>query len=643
MRSILSVYACPVAVVCALGIAQPGIARPVKLSSLNRQVSAEVTTDAEGHVALSVTRGGVPVLLESPIGIVVDGVDLGADATVNRFSNAMVHQRFDWNGLKSKVNYNANEETLRIETEAGEWKLQVQASDSGVAYRCIVPGAGAQHVDGESTVLAISGNADLWVMTDTGNYEGTFQKTWADSVPTERKDNNGNAHPVTLGMPLTFRLGDGTYGAITEAGVLGYTGATLQSLGDSRFGIVYEDDAGGLDIDGEIVTPWRVIMTGPTLNDLVNSDMVAALAPAPDPALFPKGAKTDWIEPGRCGWQWWAFGSDGTNWDRQKHLVDGFAALGLEYYLVDDGWEQPHRGWFDDSGSPWPRMKELVDYAAERGVKILVWRAWREYKDWHHPGLETHEKREAFFAKCAEVGVAGAKIDFMDAESHDILDFYEDCLRVAAKHKVLVNFHGAYKPTGEARTWPNEISREGIRGLEQKNLSPDHYATLPFTRYLAGAGDFTPVTMQTRFLHGTTFAMQLASAVVFNSPMLCYADDPYEYLNSKVSDWLREIPATWDETRVLEPSAIGELAVFAKRKGKTWWVGVLNGGDAKRVEIDFSFLKGRSGYTIETVSDVMGLKPTLQIGAAAKLDTSKPYAIKLEAGGGFVGRIEAGE
>jgi alpha-glucosidase len=236
--------------------------------------------------------------------------------------------------------------------------------------------------------------------------------------------------------------------------------------------------------------------------------------------------------------------------------------------------------------------------------------------------------------------VKGAKIDFMDSESHERLAFYEDCLRTAAKYKVMVNFHGANKPAGEARTWPNEMTREGIRGLEYNKwstLPPGHYASLPFTRYLAGHGDFTPTTFQAKFQKGTTVAQQLACAVVTTSPILCWADKPDVYLASPVVDVLRDMPAVWDETRVLPGSQIGEVAILVRRSGKEWYVGVVNGPTARTCTLDFSFL-GRGKWKTDCFADAPGDGSQFAIERSVEVSDST-RTISLSPGGGFVARF----
>jgi alpha-glucosidase len=204
----------------------------------------------------------------------------------------------------------------------------------------------------------------------------------------------------------------------------------------------------------------------------------------------------------------------------------------------------------------------------------------------------------------------------------------------------MVNFHGANKPAGEARTWPNEMTREGIRGLEYNKWSVnprEHYATLPFTRMLAGHGDFTPTTLNAKFLKGTTVAQQLACAVVFSTPFLCWAENPDLYLASPAVDVIRAMPVLWDESRVLSPSAIGELAIFARRSGNEWWVGVVNGGGQTNIELPMDFL-GAGTWSAVRYAD--GAQPTdFAITRDVAVTAKSPHKVDLAPGGGLLLRL----
>jgi alpha-glucosidase len=272
----------------------------------------------------------------------------------------------------------------------------------------------------------------------------------------------------------------------------------------------------------------------------------------------------------------------------------------------------------------------LVAYSRERGVGLFFWRHSRE--------LRTPEARDAFFKKLSRLGVVGAKIDFFDHEHKELIDLYEVLLREAAQYKILVNFHGANKPAGESRTFPNELIREGVRGMESSRLQAraKHNATLPFTRYLAGHGDYTPVHFGAR-RGDTTWAHQVATAAIFNEPLLTYGAHPTNLLNHPALPMIRSIPAVWDETIVLPDSEIGGLAAFARRDGQTWFLAVINGPVSRNLKVPLSFL-GPGDYKTLIVGDQKNDPAAVEISAATHR-RGDSLTVELREGGGWIARF----
>jgi alpha-glucosidase len=371
-------------------------------------------------------------------------------------------------------------------------------------------------------------------------------------------------------------------------------------------------------ITGTITTPWRVIMAAADLNALVNCGIVNHVAPPADPKLFPRAAHTDWIKPGRAVWKYLDGGGE-NNLATMKEFSKLAADLGFEYHVVEGFWQR------------WPEtdLKDLVDYSRQRGVGIILWKHSRDLRD--------PEKRRAFFELCRRNGIAGAKIDFFDHEAKEIVELYEACLRDAAEFKQVLNFHGANKPTGQARTWPNELTREAIRGMEgRKNPRAQHDATLPFTRMLAGHADYTPMVFGER-RNDTTWAHQIASAAVFTSPLLVYGAHPQSMLDNPAAAVIRAIPSVWDETIALPVAEIGEIAAFARRRGTDWFVAIMNGTTARTIDVPLSFLStGR--HTGMLVRDSSEKPDAVQI-ENATLDRAATLKIALQPGGGFIAKI----
>jgi len=626
------------AVLCSLAVVVQAEMRD--LASPDGLVHFQLSTDGEGHLLYSVVQGGQLRLEPARAGVILDDGDLGAKVTVGEPRNRSIAEVFPWRGNKTLATNICRAYAISMRTPtAGDWVLETRVFNDGVGFRYVIPVMGARRIHGESTGWRLPKDSTVWYQTDTVNYEGVYQSCSAEKIPLE-KEAQGKKQPVHLGMPVTLAYSDGTFGLINEAALYRYSGMTLRPQGDAKLGAAFEDDSNGWDHNGPIVSPWRVIVLAKDLNALVNSDVIASLCDPPDPKLFPAGINTPWLRPGKAPCTWMVFGNDGAQWDRQKWFVDAAAATGCEYLLVDGGWQTAKWGWLKDGGDLWGRAAELCRYAAERNVGILLWHAYPDGRD-DGPGLTTVEAREKLFQNCQKAGVKGVKIDFFDSESRAVVDAYEDLMRRAAQHQLMVNFHGANKPTGEMRTWPNVMTREGIREQEYVlwgALSLQHYGALPFTRMAAGHGDFLPGYVQPRFLRNTTSIFQMASVLVFSTPFLCWPDNPEAYLNSPLLQFIRTVPVTWEETRILPGSVIGETVIMARRKGAEWYVAVLNcRAEARTLDLDLSSL-GLAGKEWTLYRDGP-TPPACQIEARSKPSADGRLSVPLRAGGGFMAHI----
>jgi alpha-glucosidase len=466
---------------------------------------------------------------------------------------------------------------------AENFDLDVRAYNDGVALRSRLAAKPGRRINGETTEWKLAGNPLVWYQTDFGSYEGIFQSKGLEEL----------SAGMNIPLPITVELPEGGFALVTEANLINYSdlGAKLGPDHSLRAYFHARADRNGWTTGDAVVQPWRVTLLARDLNALANSDLIRNLCPAASPEL----AKADWIQPGRSSWQWWSSGDP--KYSEQQRWVDWTKQLGFEYYLVDDGWKR----WNADGKDAWACLREVCDYAKKNDVKIWAWVNSNE--------VSTPATRTNYLDRLAALGVAGVKIDFVPEAEVRWVNWYDETLRDAAARRLMVDFHGANKPVGRERTWPNELTRESIRGHEyhilryRRTLPPQHDCILPFTRYVIGAGDYTPTVFNPRDLRGFTWARELAQAVVFTSPFLCYADNPQNYLTNAAADVLKAIPATWDETIVLPGSEIGKCAAFARRKGNTWFIGVINGGGAKTLEIRLDFLK-RGQYRMIQLGDV---------------------------------------
>ena len=438
---------------------------------------------------------------------------------------------------------------------------------------------------------------------------------------------------------LAFKLpGDAGYGSITEANLVNYSGMALEAAG--RRGLVtglghrqplnypYElrygrEEAKRLgkpaSITGTITTPWRLVMVAKDLNTLVNSTIVPNLCPPPDPKLFPQGIETPWIRPGRAVWRYLDGGD--RSFEGMKEFSRLAGQLGFKYHVIEGFWGR----WSDE------QIRELVEYSRQQGVGLLFWK--------HSKELSTPEKREAFFTRLHKLGVAGAKIDFFDHEAKEVIDHYEALCRKAAENQIVVDFHGANKPTGRQRTWPNELVREAVSGMENSSLRQRarHETILPFTRFLAGPAEYTTMHFGDR-RGDTTWTHQIASLAIFSAPLLTVAAHPQSILDNPAVDVIKSIPPVWDQTIVLPESAIGELAIFARRTGQTWFLAVMCGPQARTIQVPLSFL-GDGQYKASLVCDNKE-KADAVVLENMSVKRSDTLTIEMTSGGGFVGRFE---
>ncbi|MBN2162877.1 MAG: glycoside hydrolase family 97 catalytic domain-containing protein [Pontiellaceae bacterium] len=590
------------------------------LSSPNGKVTARVGV-SDGRLVLEVLRAGKKVLEPSPLGVTIDAVDFGKDVELGAAETYTTDIQYPdprgsgtlldhCRGAKFKVRSRMNDDV---------WTLDVRAYDDGVAWRYLVPGNGMRKVGGEATSFVLPDGATYWSHGNTINYEANYGSFTA----------TGTAPLRPLTMPLTVELPDGGFACITEADNLDYSGMTIGPRGRILTGL-FEDDLSGWGLEGDIITPWRIVIAVDDLTALVNQSIVYNVAPPVDTRLFPEGRNAEWIKPGRAFWTW-NFGQwDTAKWERIHGFVDDAAALNCQYYVIDDPWRDPRMGWHRNGHDEWQSLREVCDYAATKDVKIMVWEHWSRISDL--------AARESFFRNVAKAGAVGVKIDFMDNESHERLAFYKSCLEIAARNKIMVNFHGANKPAGEERAWPNLMTREGIFGMENvRRMQRRHLAVLPFTRCVTGPADFTPTVFHPDLIGPTTAGLQLASCVQYGSAINHWADSAPSYMaqDPEVLDFIRNKPVIWDETLVLPGSRIGIVSIMARRSGNTWYITAINGTDqVENREIKLNFLGGDKWKAV-TFSDVPGNQTGLNVRKSV-IKRGKVIDAGMEPGGGFV-------
>lgn len=580
-----------------------------------------------GKLYFIVSRAGQTIVASSPLNFSVNGTSLTENVRVDKKERRSFNETYPILGNHAKATNSFNEVVLSYKAAVLQVSFTIRVFNDGIAFRHSVQSEQASLTPDEKTVFNLPAKSTVWYHDLNMHYEGVHVKKAIDDVK----------EGEWVAPPTTFKLPQGIYASITEADLLRYPGMALQANGKNGlvltlaneqptsypFKLRYSpEDTARLRqaplMKGSITTPWRVVIIGKDLNALVNSDLVTNLNPQPDAKLFPNGLATDWIKPGRAVWKYLNGGGDGTL-DVMKHFTDGAAALGFEHNILEGFWSR----WSD------AQLKELVDYSKQKGVGIWLWK--------HSKSLRNAAARDSFFQKCSTLGITGAKIDFFDHEAEETIDLYEAILNEAAKHHVLLDFHGANKPTGLIRTYPNALVYEAVKGMEASKLTDraTHETTIPFTRFLAGPAEYTVVHFGARRAN-TTWAHQLASAAILSAPLLTYAANPDTLLMNPAVNIIKAIPATWDETLVLPPSEIGEVAVYARRKGTTWFLAVMNGVEPKQIKVPLRFLNGTCKATIAKDN---------AIDSAAVVMEAKTYSpndvleLNLVSGGGYIAQF----
>lgn len=578
--------------------------KPIVVSSPDGKVKAELSAPG-GVLQYRVLVDGRQVLAPSRLGIAADEVEFGQDTTVGAAKLRNISEHYRFFGAHAEAVNRANESTIPAKSHGQPYFVDVHVADDGVGVRLRLPAKTGRQVRADRSTWMLEGDPTIWATELSSGYENPYHQTTLKQLGTS-----------LIGFPLTARIGD-VYVTLTEALIKDYGDLAVKVGDDGALqGVLYADPKGWTTND-EVVQPWRVTIVTRNLTDLVNTTLIENLNPPASTGL----ANADWIKPGRSAWQWLAVGDPKE--PEQQQWIDWTSQLGFEYYLIDEGWER----WPD----PWAAIAADVTYAKTKNVKIWIWV--------HSRFVVAPQARKEYFRKAVAAGVVGVKIDFPPPASRTVANWYFETAKDAADAHLMVDFHGANKPSGMHRTWPNVITREGVRGHEYQITryhrvpQPDHDVILPFTRYIAGPGDYTPTVFARSELMGNTWSHEVAQAIVFTSPFLCFGGHPQSYLENPARDVLSAIPSVWDETRVLDGSEPGKVIAEARRSGNQWFIAVINGADATMLDIPLAFL-GPGTWKSVKLGD--GATPDSWNRQDGSIDPSQHVKLSLAPRGGFV-------
>jgi alpha-glucosidase len=560
---------------CALALALPAVilcATPTSAAAAttwtitapdaNAPISAQVTLDS-GALSFAVSSQGRTVLSPSPIGIETSAADLTKNLTFVQRRDQTVTESYAMTTGKQRNRQTTYTETTLSFTGAGGARLDVvvRASNTGAAYRYVLPGSGTVTVRREASSWTVPAPTTAWLVPAQSEDQGVWFQTTA-----------GGAPPNDYRVPALFDVG-GTYALVAETSLDGrYAGSSLSHQAGSG---TYAARLASPSVSATLplATPWRTAAVG-DLKTVTESTIVDDLAPPS------RVNDTSWIKPGTVTWSWLTEHSSPSDPARQRKYIDFAARNGWGYVLIDEGWQ-----------SSW--APDVVAYARAKGVQVILW--------FNSADLNTAQQRESWLPLIKSWGVAGLKIDFSYDYTQPTLQWYDAILARTAELKLMVNFHGSATPRGMQRTWPHVMTAEAVFGSEQFQNRAAFNTMLPFTRNAISSMDFTPVVFS-MINRDTTDAHELATAVVFESGWQHDADNPESYeARPEAMRVLNQIPAAWDETRLLGGTP-GREAYVARRNGANWYIGGISALAAKTFQSPLAFL-GAGQWLVETVRD----------------------------------------
>ena len=577
------------------------------VNSPDSRITVNVETGT--NTTYSVTFHGKVILNPSPISMTFDnGTVIGRNMEVKKV------ERFTQNQVLKPIVRQKSEQIIdhynEMVLDADRYKLYFRVYNDGLAYRF--------HTDFPDS---------LKVLNEEVTY--CFPEDYNTLFPEERSMLSAQQplfKPMKLSeigtdrfcsTPILIKVDENARIFISESDLESYPGMFLRKQGKNelagKFAAVSLEDYKTDDrqifptkradyiarVNGTRNYPWRAMIVAENDANLITNQLIYKLAPEAN-------GDYSWVRPGKIAWDWYnaliLTGVDfkcGINNDTYKYYIDFASKYGIEYVVIDDGWSE---AWDVTKTIPEINMEELVAYGKKKNVDLILWVSWAPFR----------EKIDEAFDKFSQWGIKGIKMDFMNRDDQEMVDFYYEVAKKAAAHKMLVDFHGAYKPTGWLRTFPNVLTSEGVAGLENHKwgsfVTPKHNVTLPFTRMVAGPMDYTPGAMINFHEkdHKIWFNLpasvgtrchQLGMYVVYESPLQMLADSPSNYYREPVCmEFLSQVPVVWDETRVLKAS-VGEYVVVARRHGNTWYIGGMAGEKGQKFEIDLDFIKGNKTLT----------------------------------------------
>lgn len=636
------------------------------LESPQKNINITITTDGD-ILKYSVTHDNTTIITNSPISMELnDGKILGANPIVRSYDIENVNETIKPVLYKKEtIIDNYNELTLNFK---GSYSIQFRAYDDGIAYRFITKFSKPIIVKNENITYNFDDDYTAYIPyvnpskgpgdNISKQFFNSFENTYSITHISEMENDK------LAFLPILISLKDNKKIVITEANLEDYPGTYLTKNKTNKNSIVglhakypKVEEQGGYNnlqyivkeredyiakVQGTRDFPWRCMIISEEDKDLTNNDMVYKLA-------SPSRVEDEsWIVPGKVAWEWWNAWNikdvdfeSGINNETYKHYIDFASEYGIEYVILDEGWAVNKEA---DMFNVIPEIDiyELTEYADNKGVGIVLWAGY----------YAIERDMEEVCKYYSEIGVKGFKVDFIDRDDQKAVIFYYKMAETAAKYNLIIDFHGAYKPTGLNRTFPNVLNFEGVYGLENlkwnQNIDLVTYeTTIPFVRMLAGPLDFTQGAMRnanrdnyravwTEPMSQGTRCRQLAEYVIFESPFNMLCDSPSNYRDEdECTKYIAEIPTVWDETIALD-GKVGEYVAIARRSGDRWYVGGITNWEEREIEIDLSELNLKHNHATEFRDGVNANKIAEDYKKNTITIDNNTYKAKMSKGGGFV-------
>ena len=567
------------------------------------------------------------ILAPSPMSMTLyENVVLGKNAVVLNSRKESVDTSFETPFYKKKwVQNKYNQLTLNFKND---FSIEYRVFDDGVAYRFITKKKKDITVKSEEVVLNFDQdyNTLMPYVRDLRNPKDQFISSFESHY--ENKKISEFAKDTLAFLPFLIDYKNHKKAVFLEASLEDYPGLFVtnnssKSGFESRFSkYPLQETNGGFNNLNKLITeradylvktkgtrafPWRAIVISENDAQLANNDMVQKLSESS------KIKDVSWIKPGKVAWDWWndwnIYNIDfkaGINTQTYKYYIDFASKNKVEYVVLDEGWSVETNIM---KHNPNVDLESLIAYAKERNVGIILWSSW----------MALNNNIDAIFENYAKLGIKGFKVDFIDRDDAKMVNSVYDIAQKAANHKLLLDFHGMYKPTGIQRTFPNILNFEGVKGLENNKWTPNddvplYDCTIPFIRMMAGPMDYTPGAMRNATksefkpshsnpMSQGTRSHQLALYTIFEAPLQMMADNPTAYMKEQEStDFIAKVPTTFDETVALD-AEVGNFVAIARRKANIWYLGAITNWDAREINIDFSFLEKGKKFEAEIFSD----------------------------------------